>query len=153
MEEVNAETDIQFKYYLEFKKIYYTSYKLWSEIRKQVHAKEVLSTRVTHIEVVLRKHSRSCWPCIKINGKRSWRRSKRKLKMIPREGGLNGRGGLPRKSRENTIARSNFVTVAMVLRDRCSSISNSSILSFIKGKMRRSFEEKLYTIFAAYFYY
>lgn len=75
--------------------------------------------------------------------------------MIPKGGGLNEHGGLPRKSRENTIARPNFATVAMALKDPCSSISNSSILSSTKRKMKmkRSFEEKLYTIFAAYIYY
>ena len=63
--------------------------------------------------------------------------------MIPKGGALNEHEELPRKSRENTIARPNFVTVAMDLRAPCSSISNSSILSSIKRKMKRSFEEKL----------
>jgi len=73
--------------------------------------------------------------------------------MIPKGGGLNEHGELPRKSRENTIARPNFATVAMDLKGPYSSISNSSILSSTKRKMKRSFEEKLYTIFAGYIYY
>lgn len=38
-EEPNSEANIQIKYYNEFKKIYLTSFKLWSEIRKQAKAK------------------------------------------------------------------------------------------------------------------
>lgn len=45
----NSEANIQYKYYEEFKKIYLTSYKLWSEIRKQAKAKDNLTTRIASI--------------------------------------------------------------------------------------------------------
>jgi hypothetical protein len=63
--------------------------------------------------------------------------------MIPKEGALNEHEELPRKYRENTIARLSFVTVAMDQKDRFNSISNSNIHSYTKKKIKRSFEEKL----------
>jgi hypothetical protein len=49
--EESAEGTIQLKYYREFKKIYFTSYKLWTEIHKQAKAKEAIATRISHLEV------------------------------------------------------------------------------------------------------
>lgn len=45
------ERDIQVKYYLEFKKIYFTSFKLWSEILKQSKIKDSLASRIAQMEV------------------------------------------------------------------------------------------------------
>jgi|688.fasta_scaffold1497440_1 hypothetical protein len=73
--------------------------------------------------------------------------------MIRKGEALNAHAELPRKSSENTIAKPSFVTVAMDLRDLYSSTSNSSILSSIKRKMKRSFEEKLLYHFYCYIYY
>lgn len=50
-DEVNSEVNIQVKYYQEFKKIYLTSFKLWTELRKQIKIKEGLTSRVGSIEV------------------------------------------------------------------------------------------------------
>ena len=44
---------MQLKYYDEYKKIYYTSFKLWSEKSKQIKAKEGLASRVNALEVNL----------------------------------------------------------------------------------------------------
>lgn len=51
VEEANGETDIQVKYYLEFRKIYFTAFKLAAEIRKQAKLKDSLAARTAHIEV------------------------------------------------------------------------------------------------------
>lgn len=50
--EGGGEADIQLKYYLEFRKIYFTAFKLSSEIRKQARLKEALAARAAHIEVL-----------------------------------------------------------------------------------------------------
>jgi hypothetical protein len=57
--EGGGEADIQLKYYLEFRKIYFTAFKLASEIRKQARLKEALAARAAHIEVLLSPSRRS----------------------------------------------------------------------------------------------
>lgn len=51
IDEINAESIIQTKYYEEYKKIYFTAFKLWCEVRKQFKIKDNLATRVTSLEV------------------------------------------------------------------------------------------------------
>lgn len=53
LEDASIETDIQVKYYLEYKKIYFTAFKLTSEIRKQIKLKDTLAQRLTNIEVFI----------------------------------------------------------------------------------------------------
>lgn len=51
LEPNNQETDIQVKYYLEYKKIYYTSFKLWTEIRKQAKLRDAALHKIAQVEV------------------------------------------------------------------------------------------------------
>jgi hypothetical protein len=53
LEEMNVSPNIKVKYYQEFIKIYQTSFKLCTEIRKQFKTKEGLSCRVAAIDVYL----------------------------------------------------------------------------------------------------